>query len=79
MFGTTKISKLLKRKNKTLGIFTKTVKDLVQLNSEIDSETKIKAKKMDALAGELRVLDSIKRDNDETIGNINSIILPKSK
>ena len=71
--GPPSIKRLTRRSEDVVNVFTKTIKDLTEINSQVSGAEADRLKKKARLEAELADLDKIKQDNQKVIDKINKI------
>ena len=72
--GGNKVNSLTEKSNKITDVFTKTVKDLGSVNSEIDKEQDSLKKKIDELTENHIKLQEVKEKNQKFVDKINQFL-----
>ena len=70
VLGKTKLQSLISKSEGIFSVFEKTKNDIVKVNSEIETESKLRFDQIDLLTAELDVLKSQKFKNEKVLINI---------
>ena len=74
LFTADKIEEIKKKSANALSVFRKTVSDLVEVNSAIESEIKSKEEEIVVLQKECGTLNEVKQENTQFIVKINEFL-----
>lgn len=73
LFGST-IEQLQNKSRNTLDIFTRTVRELTEINSEAKAEVQIRNEKINSLIDEKNTLIDVINENEKVISKIQNIL-----
>lgn len=73
LFGST-IEQLQNKSKNTLDIFTKTIRELTQINEEAKAEVSVRSEKISSLIDEKNTLIDVISENEKVISKIQNIL-----